>query len=114
MFVKYNGVLRGLRSESPFLHNTMVQLCCPRATFDAYIGNVPPDKMYLNANGTTSFEQAKASINKYTTTLHGINSAVIKLGCAPRPLTTANALSVSACLHRRNASSAVVCFGAES
>ena len=30
--------------------------------------------------GKISFEEAKKSLNKYTTTLHGINSAVIKLG----------------------------------
>ena len=68
MFVKYNGVLRGLQSESAFLRNQMLQLCCAAGIADEY------------QRGKLSFEEAKASLNKYTTTLHGINSAVIKLG----------------------------------
>ena len=68
MFVKYNGVLRGLQSESLFLRNTMVTLCCPKHVSNAYI------------DGTLSFEQAKENLNKYTTTLHAINSAIVKLG----------------------------------
>ena len=78
MFVKYNGVLRGMQSESPFLRNTMITLCCPKAISDAYLGTAkifqPP------TDGTLSFEQAKDSLNKYATTLHAINSAIIKLG----------------------------------
>ena len=81
MFVKYNSVLRGLQAESPFLRNTMVQLCCPRYIFTAFIGSVPPDKLFLKAeDGSISFEEAVRWLNKYTTTLHGINSAIIKLG----------------------------------
>ena len=68
MFVKYNGVLRGLQSESAFLRNQMLQLCGAAGIADEY------------QRGKLSFEQAKASLNKYTTTLHGINSSVIKLG----------------------------------
>ena len=68
MFVKYNGVLRGLGSDSPFLRKTMVQLCCPKSTFERYTG------------GLLSFDEAKHSLNKYTTLIHGINSAIIKLG----------------------------------
>ena len=80
MFVKYNGVLRGLQSESAFLRNTMVQLCCPAATFKLYIGNIPLDKLFLPADGELSFEQAKRKLNRYTTTLHAINSVIIKAG----------------------------------
>ena len=58
----------------------MIQLCCPAAVFKEYIGDVPPNKMFLDANGELSFEQATKSLNKYTTTLHGINSSIIKLG----------------------------------
>ena len=76
MFVKYNGILRGLQSKSDFLRNTMVQLCCPADVAAKYQGDAP---LFKPANGTLSFEQAKASLNKYITTLHGINSAVIKL-----------------------------------
>ena len=80
MFVKYNGVLRGLRSQSPFLQNTMIQLCCPAAVFMQYLGDVPLNRLFLPANGALSYDQAVRSLNKYTTTLHGINSAIIKLG----------------------------------
>ena len=68
MFVKYNGVLRGLQSDSPFLKNTMVALCCPREVSNRY------------AALSMSLEEALPFLNKYTTTLHGINSAIIKLG----------------------------------
>ena len=81
MFVKYNGVLRGLRSESPFLRNSMIQLCCPAAIFMKYIGDTPLNKLFLQpVNWTLSFDEALRSLNKYTTTLHAINSAIIKLG----------------------------------
>ena len=69
MFVKYNGLLRGLQSpNNKYLTTSMMQLCCRKDTADQYCG----DKL--------SFEQAKTSLNTYTTTLHGINSAIIKLG----------------------------------
>ena len=77
MFFKYNAVLRGLQSDSDFLKNTMVQLCGPDTKWKEYIGSA---SIYQPANGALSFEQAKSSLNKYTTTLHGINSAIIKLG----------------------------------
>lgn len=77
MFFKYNAVLRGLQSDSDFLKNTMVQLCGPETKWKEYIGSA---SIYQPANGALSFEQAKSSLNKYTTTLHGINSAIIKLG----------------------------------
>ena len=77
MFVKYNAILRGLQSGSDFLKNTMVQLCCPMKDWEQYIGTAD---IFQPANGALSFEQAKSSLNKYTTTLHGINSAIIKLG----------------------------------
>ena len=53
----------------------VLELCCAAGIADDY------------QRGKISFEQAKASLNKYTTTLHGINSAVIKLGCAPHQKT---------------------------
>jgi len=80
MFVKYNALLRGLASEIPFLRNQMVSLCCPKDVADAYLGSMPRDKLFLVAAGKIAFEVAKQSLNKYTTTLHAINSAIIKLG----------------------------------
>ena len=79
VFVKYNAVLRGLHSGSHYLRNTMIQLCCPESVFRQYIGSVPPEEMFHAADGTLSFDEAERSLNKYTTTLHGINSAIIKL-----------------------------------
>ena len=80
MFVKYNALLRGLASEIPFLCNQMVSLCCPKDVADAYLGSTPRDKLFLVAAGKITFELAKQSLNKYTTTLHAINSSIIKLG----------------------------------
>ena len=80
MFVKYNALLRGLASEIPFLCNQMVSLCCPKDVADAYLGSTPRDKLFLVAAGKITFEVAKQSLNKYTTTLHAINSSIIKLG----------------------------------
>ena len=33
-----------------------------------------------SAAAAAAFKEAKSSLNQYTTTLHGINSAIIKLG----------------------------------
>ena len=87
MFVKYNGVLRGMQSESP----TMITLCCPKAISDAYMGSA---RVFEKpTDGTLSFEQAKESLNKFTTTLHAINSSIIKLG----KLTVAKKVAPSLC-----------------
>ena len=57
MFVKYNGVLRGLQSESAFLRNQMLNLCGAAGIADDC------------QRGKISFEEAKKSLNKYTTCL---------------------------------------------
>ena len=80
MFTKYNAVLRGLRSESDYLRNAMVVLCCPSATATRYLGGTPRTALHLPPAGHLSFEDATQWLNPYTTTLHGVNSAVIKLG----------------------------------
>ena len=52
MFVKYNGVLRGLRSKVPFLRTMMILLCCAKevaAKFKA---------------GSISFEEASILLNR--------------------------------------------------
>ena len=56
MFVKYNGVLRGLQSDSPFLKNTMVQLCCAKAVAAEYQGTA---QIFEPANGSISFEEVR-------------------------------------------------------
>ena len=67
LFVKYNAVLRGLETEVPFLRNDMIQRCCAKQMAECYV------------KGTVSFEDACKQLNKYTTTLHAINSCVVKL-----------------------------------
>ena len=66
-----------MQSSNDFLKNDLVRLCCPEDVAEQYQGTA---KIVEPANGSISFEQAKSSINLYTTTLHGINSAIIKLG----------------------------------
>ena len=73
-------MLRGLDADSHFLRNTMVTLCCPKAVVEAYLGATPHDALHQPAAGSIGLEEAARSLNKYTTTLHGINSAIIKLG----------------------------------
>ena len=80
MFVKYNAVLRGLRSDSTYLKNSMIRICCPNAVANEYMPNVPDDQLFLKAEGTISLADALRSLNRYPTTLAGINSSIIKLG----------------------------------
>ena len=42
LYVKYNGVLRGLNSDSDFLKKAMVRLCCPKEVSDKYTAGVIP------------------------------------------------------------------------
>ena len=67
LFVKYNGIMRGLGCEVPFLQEQMVKLCCSSEAADAF------EKRAI------TFETACEGANKYVTTLHAINSAVVKL-----------------------------------
>ena len=68
LFVKYNSLLRGLDSDVPFLKSSMIELCCSKIVFDEYI------------KGALPYTEACKRLNTYTTTLHAINSAIIKLG----------------------------------
>ena len=54
-------VLRGLQSESDFLKNNMVRLCCPKGISEQYQGDA---KVFEPANGTLSFEEAKKSLSR--------------------------------------------------
>ena len=67
MFIKYNGVLRGLDSDVAFLKDTMVKLCCATDVAMRY------------SNGEVAYEVARKQLNTYTTSLHAINSAIVKL-----------------------------------
>ena len=64
LFVKYNSVLRGLNSEVGFLQKQLVGLCCAAGVSEQL--------------GKISFVQAKDKVNRYTTTLHVINSGIVK------------------------------------
>ena len=66
VFVKYNAVLRGLRSDVLFLRNSMVSLCCSKEVVAKFKAN------------EISFEVAVSSVNRYPNTLHATNSAVVK------------------------------------
>ena len=66
VFVKYNAVLRGLRSDVLFLRNSMVSLCCSKEVVAKFKAN------------EISIEVAVTSVNRYPNTLHAINSAVVK------------------------------------
>lgn len=64
--MKYNGVLRGLNSSVSFLRKQFTDLCCSAEVSEQ-----------LAAEKIT-FEKAKATANRYTTTLHVINSGIVK------------------------------------
>ena len=66
LFVKYNAVLRGLNSKVAFLQKALVGYCCDAATAEQF------------ANGTITYADAKIKLNRFTTTLHVINSGIVK------------------------------------
>ena len=70
-------MLRGIKSEVPILKNSMIEHCCHTDVAVAYMGGA---KTWEEAKGTLSYLEAFKSCNTYTTTLHVINSAVLKLG----------------------------------
>ena len=81
MFVKYNGVLRGLDSEVAFLRDEMVRLCCSAEVAAAY------------GRGALEYTRARSELNTYTTTLHAINSAIVKLSKLTRATTVYRGIS---------------------
>ena len=77
LFVKYNAVLRGLNSEAPFLRNTLIQLCCAPEVVISYMGGA---MTHEQAGGPLPWQSALAQSNRYVTTLHSINSCIVKTG----------------------------------
>lgn len=55
----------------------MINLCCAKEVWEAFIGDA---KMWQGANGTLPYEKAKKEVNLYTTTLHVLNSCIVKMG----------------------------------
>ena len=66
LFGKYNSVLRGFNSRVGFLQKQLVGLCCAAEVSEQL------------AAGEISFVQAKDQEKSYTTTLHVINSGIVK------------------------------------
>ena len=77
LFQKYNGILRGLDSPVPFLKNSMIQMCTAKDVSESYMGTA---KTWERANGTLPYEIARKELNFYTTTIHVINSCIVKMG----------------------------------
>ena len=73
MFVKYNGVLRGLNSSVSALKRAMIKLCCTAAVASEY-------EAADEASEANAYQAACKQLNIYTTTLHAINSSIVKLG----------------------------------
>ena len=68
MYMKYNACLRGLQAFGiEQFRSDFIRLCCDAATADAH------------AAGSCTFAEAKARANTYKTTLHVLNSAIVKL-----------------------------------
>ena len=99
LFVKYNAVLRGLDSQLLYLRCAMVRLCCSaedaashaeaaeeakakRLAEEPSFDERKPtaaDEAALREHTRDAFEGAARRVNKYTTTLHALNSAIVKL-----------------------------------
>ena len=99
LFVKYNAVLRGLDSPVLYLRCEMVRLCCSaedvalhakaaeeakakRLAEEPSFGERKPtaaDEAALREYTRAAYEEVVKRINKYTTTLHAINSVIVKL-----------------------------------
>ena len=72
LFGKYNAALRSIKTTSS-LRDAVIRLCCPPDTAQSYFAAPPKRQAEL-------FEAALAHANLYTTTLHAINSCVVKSG----------------------------------
>ena len=68
-------MIRGLTSKVAKFRSDMIKLCCDADVAERY------------ARGAISFEEAARLANKYTTTLHATNSAVLKLAKLTRACT---------------------------
>ena len=59
-------MLRGLNSSVPSLQKQLIGYCCDNESAKQF------------ADGAITFAQAKGRLNLYTTTLHVINSGIVK------------------------------------
>jgi len=60
-----------------FLKNSMIQLCTGKEVSAKFLGTA---KLWMPANGTMPYERARKELNYYTTTIHVINSCIVKMG----------------------------------
>ncbi len=71
LYVKYNTVLRGIGTKAAqALRLKMIELCCADDVAVQYL------ELHQSA---AAYKQARKKLNSYTTTLHAINSAIVKL-----------------------------------
>lgn len=70
LFVKYNSVLRGVDSTSDFLQTQFISLCCAKE-----VG----ERFEKSDKSSTDFSAAKSHATLYTSTLHAINSSIVKM-----------------------------------
>ena len=92
MFVKYNGILRGLDSPVPFLKNSMIQMCTAKDISERFMGTA---RTWENANGTLPYDKVRKELNLYTTTIHVINSCIVKMGKLTKAPSTAASRAAS-------------------
>ena len=78
LFTKYNSVLRGVDSTSDFLQTQFISLCCAKE-----VG----ERFEKSDKSSTDFSAAKAHANLYTSTLHAINSTIVKMSKLTRAAT---------------------------
>jgi len=78
-FFKYNSVLRGRYSDVEFLRKQMLELCCSVAVYKEYASSVVTPRQLEGGGVSKAFEKARAAMNTYATSLHAINSAIVKL-----------------------------------
>ena len=68
LFPKYNAVLRGLETPVVALRNEMIKRCCATDAIAQY-----------ESGALTYCEMRGSHLNTYTTTIHAINSSIVKL-----------------------------------
>mmetsp|Transcript_19149 Transcript_19149/g.54411 ORF Transcript_19149/g.54411 Transcript_19149/m.54411 type:complete len:422 (-) Transcript_19149:757-2022(-) len=85
LFVKYNAVLRGLQSKDPHLRREFIRMCALKETFDKYVeeSEREPQKMLMEqifecCKVERAWEDALKLSNKYASTIHAINSCIVK------------------------------------
>ena len=84
LFIKYNSVLRGVDSTSDFLQTQFISLCCAKE-----VG----ERFEKSDKSSTDFSAAKAHATLYTSTLHAINSSIVKMSKLTRARYTAASLT---------------------